>query len=445
MARRVCVLWVVFAAALSSPLPALEFFDDFERPDGMLSEWVEFYPTAEISGGRLSLRASVVNVQPNAWAGVGGEAIFFHDLARVSFGIEFLGTPFDDVGRHGGVLVCGAEPSHRYAVGFSGYFIDWIDRVTDRGFRVFRVDGGAHTLLAQQTDHLDPPEEWTIEFTLAGFRVIADGVPVEYLEPGLGTVGDEGEILDTTYRSGYVGFWCWQNTGQNMLVDDLAITYADNACASLVPWRVRARYEDPSRFISVYIPYGSNAAAPYTVTVTTTDPQVVAFAGAAGDTLDVVFNVGDPQARDIEIVFGDIGTAELRLSVAGTDCPMIVPVEVVPKPTVKFMEDFAGEDGPPTDFYVQSPAVSVEFEELALRATAGVEPHAWAGIAGLPIPCEDIAEIRCNIRFGLNASAPILRHGGVVFCAAAPATRWNNPSYLADYLERDQTFRIVKA
>ena len=58
--------------------------------------------------------------------------------------MEFLVTPPDGVGRHAGFQFCADRPTQRSGLdAFSGYFVDWIDRTTDRGLRLTRVDAGA--------------------------------------------------------------------------------------------------------------------------------------------------------------------------------------------------------------------------------------------------------------------------------------------------------------
>jgi hypothetical protein len=227
--RRCFMRTVGLAAVLlaAAPLGAATFTDGFDRPDGELTEWYQAQPEARIEGGALVLE-QVEDLEPHAWAGRQGTAVSFENLDSVSFTIDFAGYPPDVVGRHGGVLLCASSPTQRYDQGTSGYFIDWIDRVeaeyNDHGLRVHRMDlDSPHVQLAKGTDGQDPPSVWTIEFTETGFRLFGDGEPIQFAEQFDLTPGDT-EITDTTYRSGFVGFWCYKNQGQLVHVDDVTIT-----------------------------------------------------------------------------------------------------------------------------------------------------------------------------------------------------------------------------
>ncbi|HAK96649.1 MAG TPA: hypothetical protein DCM87_17070 [Planctomycetes bacterium] len=152
--------WVLVLSVCAAPaaFAAVQFFDDFSRPDGPLTEWVQAVPIARIESERLVLEPDPLNAQqPNAWAGRGGVPIFFGAMTSVSCTVEFGAAPADAVGRHGGLIFCGTTATHRYAPAFSGYFADWIDRIDDHGFRVFRVDRGVHTLLMQGTPDIADP------------------------------------------------------------------------------------------------------------------------------------------------------------------------------------------------------------------------------------------------------------------------------------------------
>src|SRR4030095_12611149 len=85
------------------------------------------------------------------------------------YDIEFLNMPADGVGRHAGAAVCGNNPTQRFDGAFRGYFVDWIDRSTDRGPRFTRVDNGALVELVRGVANItvpipqDPPLTWRIE------------------------------------------------------------------------------------------------------------------------------------------------------------------------------------------------------------------------------------------------------------------------------------------
>ena len=58
----------------------------------------------------------------------------------------------------------------------------------------------------------DPGSVWRIVFEGAGFTFSVDGEEL-------------GRFDDSDYRSGYVGFWCYQNTGQEVYIDDVSVEY----------------------------------------------------------------------------------------------------------------------------------------------------------------------------------------------------------------------------
>ena len=425
--------WVLALALCAAPaaFAAVRFVDDFSRPDGPLTEWFQSVPTARIESGRLVLAPNPLDAQqPNAWAGKNGVPLFFGAMRSVACTVEFGPAPPDVVGRHGGLIFCGSTATHRYDTTFSGYFADWIDRVEDHGFRVFRVDRGVHTILSQGTPQLaEPPGEWLFEFTDTGFTLTADGELIF-------------DIYDTTYRGGYFGCWCYLNAGQRMYIDDMVMELDAGSCPMLLPAAVRPRLGDPDVELLVTAPFGANDAGPYRVTVTSGDPAVVVVNG--GVSADIVFERGGVLAKSCTLGARALGATELSIAANGAPCDAsAVSVEVIGASTTSFREDFSGEaDGDPEDCIVAAPTVKVSGEQLYLAATAGVEPHAWLGYQGGPLEFSEIARINFTIRWGPAASVPILRHGGVVFCAQAPASRWNNPDYTIDYLERDATFRI---
>jgi len=114
------------------------------------------------------------------------------------------------IGRHAGFQFCCDRVAPRGA--FSGYFIDWIDRVNDRGVRLSRVDNGAFVELQNQVledSPVDPPTSWRVETTPTHVRVWGDDVL--YFD-----------LADATYRGGYFGFWSWVG-GQQFTCDNLFV------------------------------------------------------------------------------------------------------------------------------------------------------------------------------------------------------------------------------
>lgn len=379
----------------------------------------------------------------------GGVPIYFHNHNSIDLDVDYIGLPGDDIGRHGGIMFCASEPTHRYSGSINGYFLDWIDRASDRGMRLFRVDNGVHTQLAGRTDSIDPPGRWRIEFTETGFQVLGDDEPVAFLDQFDADPLDE-EISDTTYRSGFFGVWCYLNAGQNIGYDNLAIDFSPPDCPDVSPTSVLVRMEETNT-LEIRAPYGKNETEPYTVTITTSDPATVALMDGGGESLTVVFDVGDPLIKMVGLEALKEGTAELTVSTDGQACPdATVSVTVGPKPETLFTEDFSDEiDGPPFDFFVVNQEGTIAGEQLVLRPAGAGEPTTWIGIEGVPLAFDGVGKVSFNIEFTefpgfIPHSGDIGRHGGVVICGGDPTTRWSNSNYTFDYLERDQVFRVIK-
>ena len=117
-------------------------------------------------------------------------------------------NPADAVGRHAGVMLCAKAPVPRWQT--SGYEIDWIDRESDRGYRLSRFDNGVATALAPNTGTaFDLGSAWEIEFVGNKLRLTVDGQVIV-------------EVADEAYRGGYVGFWAYA-AGTVVVIDDIKI------------------------------------------------------------------------------------------------------------------------------------------------------------------------------------------------------------------------------
>ena len=128
-----------------------EFYsDDFERADGPLDGWTIAQGTASILDGRLVIGPT----SQEHWLWAGDPAVEVPASATAvtySFDLEFL-APGNNavVGRHGGMAFCAPAPTLR-GVGFNGYYVDWIDRVDDFGFRLTRAMNGVDVQLVGGT------------------------------------------------------------------------------------------------------------------------------------------------------------------------------------------------------------------------------------------------------------------------------------------------------
>ena len=94
----------------------------------------------------------------------------------------------------------------------SGYMIDWIDRPGDHGYRIIKMTNGSHDMIGHVSAPAEPGSEWRIDFSADGFTLTVDGEV-------------QGTFNDRSYRTGYVGLWCYQNDGQDIRFDDVKVEY----------------------------------------------------------------------------------------------------------------------------------------------------------------------------------------------------------------------------
>ncbi len=125
--------------------------------------------------------------------------------------------PADGVGRHGGISFLSSfpgAPQGRYN-GMSGYTMDWIDRAGDHGIRLHKWTNGAEAGLLPDLlfTGADPPEHWKVQISGEKITLFLDD---QFF----------AEILDSTYRSGYVGFWQWTNNN-HVHYDNFKVTLPD--------------------------------------------------------------------------------------------------------------------------------------------------------------------------------------------------------------------------
>ena len=100
-----------------------------------------------------------------------------------------------------------------------------------------------------------------------------------------------------------------------------------------------------------------------------------------------------------------------------------------------YTEDFAQANGPPADWVVVIPTVTVESGKLALTPSAIWEDViSYAGQGGTGLYFGDLTHIEFDITYpGEPASWPY-DHGGIILCAQNTATRYGTTSYVIDYL-----------
>src|SRR5262245_18282502 len=214
---RLLFLFTVLALS-SGPVLALErdVLYDFEIGDGEVpAGWV--IPALR---GNWGVDAGELAIGPNA----GSESWIWLDRAfagdiTIEFDINFPGKPADGVGRHGGISFFSNFPNKVFGTrydGMTGYTMDWIDRTGDHGIRFHKWVNGAELGLLQDnlfTD-ADPPQHWKIEIKGDIISLTLDDVPFQ-------------DINDNSLpRSGYIGFWVWQNN-VNTHFDNLHVINPD--------------------------------------------------------------------------------------------------------------------------------------------------------------------------------------------------------------------------
>lgn len=179
--------------------------ESFDQENGPPDDW-------NIVNGNWTIQDEALNIATagggESWAWIGAEPTLFGNVWIVSFRLNFINHPADGIGRHGGVFIFAQNASPRFA-GNSGYSIDWIDRNADRGYRISVWDNGRETPLVAGTGDIDPGEVWTIALDDNVLQFYSDG---EF----------KAEVIDSTYRSGHIGFWSYHN-GQNFSIDDIVI------------------------------------------------------------------------------------------------------------------------------------------------------------------------------------------------------------------------------
>jgi len=186
--------------------------ETFDQPDGTPREFFPFQGDISVFEGALRLTAAQ-GTESFVWAGSKGNPFSFKSIRSISFRIRFAGRPGDTVGRHGGTVVCCSEPTQRWSAGMSGYMIDWIDRSGDHGYRIIKMTNGQHSMLGRIGEPAEPGSLWRIDFTPTSFTLTVDGQAL-------------GTFNDASYRNGYVGFWCYRNSGQDIRIDDVHIEFA---------------------------------------------------------------------------------------------------------------------------------------------------------------------------------------------------------------------------
>ncbi len=344
-----------------------------------------------------------------AWAWLGNPAIEFAPTFEASFDMEFINRPGDGVGRHGGIMFCATAPTQRYDPGTSGYELDWIDRQSDHGLRLIRVDNGRHMMVATGAGALlDPPTEWRIVVTPETIEVWGDD-----------------ELLinanDNTHRGGHFGFWAWSND-ELVSYDNFYLESPDtNICFS----------SDPAV-----------GAAPLEVnfdaTCTTSDVGIESFEWDFGDGQSAE---GEQVTHAYEIPDNYVVT--LTATDANGETYFAESTVTVFEVVDYYEETFDLDDGPVDDWMVVSGDWRIDTE--ALRITTAGPPESWAWIGAEPVRFGNVQSVNFRLEFLSRPADVVGRHGGVFIFAQDTMPRFaGNSGYSIDWIDRtqDQGYRI---
>lgn len=418
------------------------YAEDFSQPDGPPDNGVVIFETAEIVNEQLSLWPLEPGVaEPSIWAGMGGIPFQVQALSEISFTIEFPGEPTDWVGDHGGIMFNCVNATNRWNNPGAAYTIDYFTNTNDPNgpsYRIMHAVNGAQTALQIiYTDSCDP--DWVITATPTGFIFDTgniDPVEISGLDPA-------------TLYGGYLGFWCYHNQGQNMVIDDVEVTFATNPCMTVTPPSAVNHPANAPTVCTVEIPFGANFTDSYVVSINSTHPNVALPAGAWNDTLDLVFPAGGAMVQTFEIQCFSPGTTDLVLTSTGVTCPEAVVNFTVLEPGQSFFEDsFSQPDGLPENWTIYNHLWHVADGAMTVECLPGegyTEDWVWAGDP--PVRLEAIDYVSFILDLENLTGDPVGRHGGVMFCAQDPTTRYDTSGYEIDWIDRenDRGFRFMRS
>jgi PKD repeat protein len=182
------------------------FCDNFSQSDGPPENWTPELGGAgsQVASEKLTLSCATGENPPRGeawiWAGNPARAIEGPTTYRFTLNLSQPTPPADDVvGRHGGFMFFANDPTDRAKT--SGYEIDWIDRADDHGYRFFRFDNGAAVRIAGLTkDRFALGTQWRLVVNGDHLRFFVDDLVGETLV---------FDVIDSTYREGYFGFWTY--------------------------------------------------------------------------------------------------------------------------------------------------------------------------------------------------------------------------------------------
>ncbi len=399
---------------------ASSYADDFNRADGPIDGWSVYSvpDTWNIAAGELMTGPT----GQERWIWAGDPALIFPARMVLEFDMRFLSAgTFPIVGRHAGAVFCGSKSTHRYDAGFSGYFVDWIDRTDDHGLRLTRVDNGvlAELVAGAPGSPAEPPLTWRVEITGQNIRVYGDGTL--YID-----------VIDSNYRGGFAGLWTWEQ-GQELAYDNFSVSVPAN---------------------------------PLTACFTTGGPEFP----LAGNNVELdstcTENVGAGTITARDWDFGDGMTG----SGAAVSHPYAAPGRYAVKLTVKdslgnesestrivtvyqaalsYSDDFQRAAGPVTGWSVHSVPGTWNISDAGELVTGPTGEERWIWAGDTPIVAPHSATYEWDQVFVGPGSVPAIgRHGGFVFCANKPTHRLDAgfSGYFVDWIDRaeDRGLRLSR-
>lgn len=367
---------------------AADFSDDFQRGDGPVDGWTVFSVPGgwNIVNGELLVGPSV----GERWVWAGDTPIVFPRNGMIEWDQIFRGPGTNvDVGRHAGMAFCANKPTHRYDAGFTGYFVDWIDRAGDRGFRLSRSDGGvlAELVLGVAsgiTPPDDPPVVWTVEIDGDHIRLSGDGI--EYFD-----------VVDSTYRGGLVGLWTWDG-GQEVTFDNVNITGDPlSACFTSEP--------------VVFPLAGSQVTFDAACSETFRGP-ITAYEWTFGDG-----GSASGAVAQHTYAFADVYTVSLTVRDGAGNSAVLQREVTVSEPLLPFADCFDRAPGPVDGWTAALGEWNITADGTVDTITTAAEAFLYAGDPPRPLGPDFVSEVAWELVEGTNAV--VGRHAAVHFF-------WNN-------------------
>ena len=383
------------------------FTDGFDRDDGPVDGWTVFQGEWAITDEKLTMPAG----GGESWIWAGDPPITVPESFELTLDYEFVDLPGDGVGRHGGIMFAATVPANRGDGAMNGYTIDWIDR--DGGFRLIRWDAGRVRIIRGSTPELpDPPLEWRVVVQGDVIQIYGDGDLIS-------------EDTDGTYRGGFFGVWGFGNGA--IAVDNVEFRPPAevflSACFEATP--------------------GLQLGLGETVTL---DASCTQAQGLTPSTWEWEFGDGTfGQGEVVEHAYEEAGEYEVALRV-GTDQGINDETRktITVTDTVSYFEDdFSLDDGLPEGWTIFDGDWRLEDEALRID-TFGAEAWIWAGDP--PLSFSRVESMEFDIEFLANPGDGVGRHGGIMFAASVPRTRWDPEmdGYTIDWIDRDGGFRLIR-